>query len=121
MYSKNNVLLPSKSAYSLEEACKELNLFFNRDDIDIRYILDLVHQGHIWMHAKFSKNNYLFAIPMEWELDENFNNENEKRIEEILFFNRMLNYQNIYNKMGDYDLYLKLTLETAFDLLNNKI
>lgn len=78
MYSKNNVLLPSKSAYSLEEACKELNLFFNRDDIDIRYILDLVHQGHIWMHAKFSKNNYLFAIPMEWELDENFNNENEK-------------------------------------------
>ncbi len=86
MYSKNNVLLPSKSAYSLEEACKELNLFFNRDDIDIRYILDLVHQGHIWMHAKFSKNNYLFAIPMEWELDENFNNENEKRIEEILFF-----------------------------------
>ncbi len=22
---------------------------------------------------------------MEWELDENFNNENEKRIEEILF------------------------------------
>lgn len=37
---------------------------------------------------------------MEWELDENFNNENEKRIEEILFFNRMLNYQNIYNKMG---------------------
>ncbi|MGU0413549.1 hypothetical protein ACVXPB_14800 [Acinetobacter baumannii] len=49
MYSKNNVLLPSKSAYSLEEACKELNLFFNRDDIDIRYILDLVHQGHIWM------------------------------------------------------------------------
>lgn len=36
---------------------------------------------------------------MEWELDENFNNENEKRIEEILF-NRMLNYQNIYNKMG---------------------
>ncbi len=23
---------------------------------------------------------------MEWELDENFNNENEKRIEEILFF-----------------------------------
>ncbi|EMU27971.1 hypothetical protein ABNIH17_15873, partial [Acinetobacter baumannii ABNIH17] len=25
MYSKNNVLLPSKSAYSLEEACKELN------------------------------------------------------------------------------------------------
>ncbi|AZB88953.1 hypothetical protein DKE39_011920 [Acinetobacter baumannii] len=23
--------------------------------------------------------------------------------------------------MGDYDLYLKLTLETAFDLLNNKI
>ncbi len=33
----------------------------------------------------------------------------------------MLNYQNIYNKMGDYDLYLKLTLETAFDLLNNKI
>ncbi|EXC60930.1 hypothetical protein J453_3722, partial [Acinetobacter baumannii 1036938] len=37
------------------------------------------------MHAKFSKNNYLFAIPMEWELDENFNNENEKRIEEILF------------------------------------
>ncbi len=33
----------------------------------------------------------------------------------------MLNYQNIYNKMGDYDLYLKLTLETAFDLLNNKL
>ncbi len=64
MYSKNNVLLPSKSAYSLEEACKELNLFFNRDDIDIRYILDLVHQGHIWMHANLVR--IIIFLPSLW-------------------------------------------------------
>lgn len=120
MYSKNNVLLPSKSAYSLEEACKELNLFFNRDDIDIKYLLDLVHQGHIWLHAKFSKEDYLFVLPMDWELDQKFENENEQIIEEIIFFNKMLTYQNIYNRMGDYDLYLKVCISSAFDFLRNK-
>ncbi|ENV48131.1 hypothetical protein P255_01010 [Acinetobacter brisouii CIP 110357] len=120
MYSKNNILLPTKSAYSLEEACKELNLFFNRDDIDIEYVLDLVHQGHIWLHAKFSKDNDLFALPIEWELDQKFDNKDEQAIAEIIFFNKMLTYQNIYNGMGDYDLFLKLSINSAFDFLNNK-
>ncbi|WP_266126070.1 hypothetical protein [Acinetobacter bereziniae] len=120
MYSKNNVLLPSKSAYSLEEACKELNLFFNRDDIDIKYLLDLVHQGHIWLHAKFSKDYYLFALPMEWELNQKFDDTNENMIANIEFFNYLIRLQNIYNSTANYDLYLKLDITYAFDLLNKK-
>lgn len=118
MYSKNNILLPSKSAYTLKEACNELNLYFNRTDIDEKYILDLVHQGHIWFYAKFSRENAILTLPMEWELDGKFDCEEEKTIEEVIFFNKILRHQTNYNAFGDYDLYLKLSIIDAFYALN---
>lgn len=120
MYSKNNILLPSKSVYTLKEACEELNLYFNRTDINIAYLLDLINQGYIWVHAKFSKHDYLLAWPMDWELEERFDTQEEQVIAEIMFFNKMLSFQRNYNNWGDYDLYLKLSISSAFDFLNNK-
>lgn len=121
MYSKNNILLPSKSAYSLEEACKELNLYFNRTDIDINYLLDLVHQGHIWLHAKHNKDYDLLALPYDWELDGKFENSVEKTIAEVEFLNSFLRYQLHYNNFRVYNIYLKLDIGCSADLLDGKL
>ncbi|HFX6248787.1 TPA: hypothetical protein ACIFCU_003434 [Acinetobacter baumannii] len=120
MYSKNNILLPSKSAYSLEEACKELNLYFNRTDVDVKYLLDLIHQGHIWLYAKLDKEYNLLALPYEWELDGKFENSLEKTIAEIEFFNSFLRYQFHYNNFKDYNIYLKLDIGSVANFLAGK-